>query len=73
MALNHYIKETLIKQNTQRIVQLKPVVHKLITSINQDISNTYDREETLKLAETLSSTLRQMDSDVESLISLLNN
>lgn len=73
MALNSSIKESLLKQNMQRIVQLKPVIHKLINVINQEVSNVYDREETLKLAETLASTLGQMDSDVASLITLLND
>ena len=73
MALNHSIKESLLKQNMQRIVQLESVVHQLINTVDLGVSNVYDREDTLKSAEALANTLGQMDSDIAALITLLND
>ena len=73
MALNYSVKESLIKQNMQRIVQLEPVIHQLINAIDLGVSNVYDKEDTLKSAETLANTLGQMDSDIAALITLLDD
>ena len=73
MALNHSIKESLLKQNMQRIVQLESVVHQLINTVDLGVSNVYDREDTLKSAEALANTLGQMDSDIAALLTLLND
>lgn len=73
MALNDSVKESLLKQNMQRIVQLEPVIHQLVNAIDLGVSNVYDREDTLKSAETLANTLGQMDSDIVALITLMDD
>lgn len=66
-------KETIIKQNMQRIIQLESQIHRLVGLLDLGISNVYDRSETLCVATSLSNTLGQVDSDLVAIIDLLNS
>ena len=64
-------KKTILKQNMQRIIQLEPQIHSLVSLLDLGVSSVYDREETIRIATFLSDTLGQMDSDLAALIDLL--
>ena len=65
-------KQTIIKQDMQRIIQLEPQIHRLVGLLDLGVSSIYDREETIEIATSLSDTLGQMDSDLAALANLLN-
>lgn len=71
--MNDSDKNAIIKQNIQRIIQLEPQIHRFVGLLDLGISSVYDSEETISIATSLSNTLGQMDSDLVSLIGLLDD
>ena len=73
MCFDQSTKNQLVKQCVQRIVQLEPVISSCINRIDLGVSNIYDRDDVIKTASILSNSLGQMDSDLVSLIELLDD
>ena len=73
MSLDANYKNSLIKQNLKRIIQLEPVINQHISRLDLCCSNVYDREDAIETIANLSNALGQMDSDLLALSSLLDD
>lgn len=71
--MDNTIKELIIKQNMQHIIQLETQIHKLVNLLDLGISNVYDRDNTIDIVTALSDTLGQTDADLVAIMNLLNN
>ena len=76
MEMKWFMNDTdytdILKQNVQIIIQLETQLHTLIGFLDLGMSSVYNHDETIKIASTLSDTLGQMDSDLMSIINMLN-
>lgn len=71
--MDNDIKQSIIKQNMQRVVELEAQIHKLVNLFDLGISSIYTVDETVSIATALSDTLSQMDSDLLAIINLISD
>ena len=73
MASDNSLSSTLCTQCVKRVVQLETTVDALINQLDLGVSGIYDNEKNLRTAMILSSILDQMNSDLQTMIVLLDD
>ena len=73
MVLDDSLNKVLCTQCVKRVVQLETTVDALINRLDLGVSGIYNDKDTLKSAILLSSILEQMNSDLSTIITLLDD
>ena len=73
MVSDNSLNKVLCTQCVKRVVQLETTVDALINKLDLGVSGVYKDEDTLKSAILLSSILEQMNSDLSTIITLLDD
>ena len=73
MVLDDSLNKVLCTQCVKRVVQLETTVDALINILDLGVSGIYNDKDTLKSAILLSSILEQMNSDLSTIITLLDD